>query len=93
MQKYNVLMMLLVTMLGCLVLPPERQYVPTNMRLDEHTIGNHFYQVEEMFRLDTHHILECAPLLLPAVYQTSERDNVNCVEGLCIVLRRLAFPT
>ena len=44
-----------------------------------------------MFRLDT--ALHLSPLLLPTKYRTSARDSVNCVEGLCIVLRRLSFPS
>ena len=62
-----------------------RQPVPQYMRLTRHNLGNHFYQVDEMFRLDT--ALHLSPLLLPTKYRTSARDSVNCVEGLCIVLR------
>ena len=68
-----------------------RQPVPQYMRLTRHNLGNHFYQVDEMFRLDT--ALHLSPLLLPTKYRTSARDSVNCVEGLCIVLRRLSFPS
>ena len=68
-----------------------RQPVPQYMRLTRHNLGNHFYQVDEMFRLDT--ALHLSPLLLATKYRTSARDSVNCVEGLCIVLRRLSFPS
>ena len=91
--KYRMLMLCLLYFFGSFSVMPERQYVPTHMRLSAHTLGSHFYQVEDMFRLSTPRILVLAPLLLPVSYPTSSRDRVSCVEGLCVVLRRLSFPS
>jgi hypothetical protein len=50
--------------------------------------------VEAMFRATVPEILGLASLILPAIFTTPDgRDRVNAVEGLCIVLRRLAFPS
>ena len=84
---------ILLCMLACtLVLPMDRQLVPTHMRLDANSLGTHFYCVEAMFRATRLEILDLTRRVLPPTFCTSSRDNVNAVEGLCIVMRRLAFP-
>jgi hypothetical protein len=79
--------------MGPIHLLETRQLVPTDMRITPLTLGYHGYDTFEMFRLGTASILMLGPLLLPTTYRTSERDRVNCIEGLCIVLRRLSFPS
>ena len=60
------------------------------MRLNAQSLGYHFYDCERMFRLDVANLLLGS--ILPTTYRTSDGDITNNVEGLCIVLRRLAFP-
>jgi hypothetical protein len=60
-------------------------------------------RVETQCELHSYHLLmspvvsllavEASARLLPADFSTESRDRVNGVEGLCIVLRRLAFPS
>lgn len=62
------------------------------MRLNAQVLGHHYYCCERMFRLDVANLLLLARSILPTTYRTSAGDITNNVEGLCIVLRRLAFP-
>jgi hypothetical protein len=90
---FQALLICVLTIMGPIMLLPERQLVPNWMRITAANLGTHGYIVEDMFRLPLQSILLLAPLLLPLTFRTSERDKVNCVEGLCLVLRRLSFPS
>ena len=71
---------------------PTRPIDPS-MRLNRNSLGTHNYLCEEMFRLSRDHILQLADALLPDQYVAGTRYMTNNVEGLCVVLRRLAFPS
>ena len=71
--------------------------VHPHMRISRHNLGTHHYEAIAEFRLDRESVISLADLLLPplpgnAPYRTPQSNIFNNVEGLCMVLKRLAYP-
>ena len=69
---------------------PDLRFHPDNLGTAA-TLG---LQAEHLFRFSTDQLfLLVNALRLPNVLRTPQRDSFHSIEGLCIMLRRLVFPT